>query len=294
MAQLSVAAELEQLGPQRPAARAATPAEAAQYCRRLAQQHYENFTVASLLLPRELRPHFHAIYAYCRWADDLADETGGGAESLRLLDWWQEQLECCYDGQAEHPVFVALGETIRQFEIPREPFVRLLEAFRQDQRRHALPDPRRRARLLPELGQPRGAVGALPGRATTTTRGAAGRFDLDGPATGELLPGRGPRLGQGAGVFAARDPQPRRLSRGDVRRGDLQRCISRRARRGSRAGREVLAGRRAAGGTVAGERCGSTWRCSSRAAWPWPGRSAPSDSTCGASDRRFRRPRNCD
>ena len=104
------------------------------YCRRLARGHYENFTVATLLLPKRLRQHFCNIYAYCRWADDLADETGDPARSLALLDWWEEQLQDCYAGRTSHPVFVALAETIREFDIRREPFRDLLEAFRQDQR----------------------------------------------------------------------------------------------------------------------------------------------------------------
>ncbi len=117
-------------------ARAPSLGESRDYCRQLAKRHYENFVVASVLLPQELRPHFHAVYAYCRWADDLADETGGGDESLRLLDWWDGELEACYRGQARHPVFVALGETIRQFAIPIDPFQALLVAFRQDQYRN--------------------------------------------------------------------------------------------------------------------------------------------------------------
>ena len=90
--------------------------------------------MASWLLPRHLLPHFYAIYAYCRWADDLADEIGQPGESLRLLDWWESQLDRCYAGQAEHPVFIALLPTIEEFSIPKEPFERLLTAFRQDQR----------------------------------------------------------------------------------------------------------------------------------------------------------------
>jgi len=108
--------------------------EGRRYCRRLARRHYENFTVASFLLPRDLRQHFHNIYAYCRWADDLADETAGPEESLRLLEWWQGQLDDCYRGRTSHPVFVALTETIGRFDIPRDPFADLLVAFRQDQR----------------------------------------------------------------------------------------------------------------------------------------------------------------
>jgi squalene synthase HpnC len=127
-------AELTRHGPDAPAIDRYTLAEAQVYCGSLARQHYENFTVASWLLPRELRPHFHSIYAYCRWADDLADETGGGQRSLELLDWWQSQLKSCYDDQPQHPVFVALRETILQFEIPQQPFSDLLEAFRRDQR----------------------------------------------------------------------------------------------------------------------------------------------------------------
>jgi squalene synthase HpnC len=104
------------------------------YCLRLARSHYENFTVASVLLPRHLLRHFHAVYAYCRWADDLADETRGGAEALGLLQWWREELLACYQGQARHPVFVALQETVHRFRIPPQPFLDLLSAFEQDQR----------------------------------------------------------------------------------------------------------------------------------------------------------------
>jgi len=109
-------------------------AQARAYCRRLAETHYENFSVATLLLPRRLRPHFHAIYAYCRWADDLGDETGGGATALGLLAWWRTELLRCYDGRPRHPVMVALAPTIRRCHIPAAPFLDLLVAFEQDQR----------------------------------------------------------------------------------------------------------------------------------------------------------------
>jgi squalene synthase HpnC len=112
---------------------ACSPAGARHYCGRLARRHYENFSVASLLLPRKLRPHFHAVYSYCRWADDLGDETGGGPQSLALLRWWKEELLDCYKGKAHHPVMVALRETILRFQIPPEPFLNLLFAFEQDQ-----------------------------------------------------------------------------------------------------------------------------------------------------------------
>ena len=103
------------------------------YCSRLARTHYENFSVATLLLPRRLIPHFHNVYAYCRWADDLGDETGGGQYALDLLQWWRGELLRCYEGEPRHPVMIALRHTIQQFNIPRTPFLALLRAFEQDQ-----------------------------------------------------------------------------------------------------------------------------------------------------------------
>jgi squalene synthase HpnC len=103
------------------------------WCRRLAESHYENFHVASWFLPKRFRPHFHAIYAYCRVSDDLGDEVGDRDASLALLDLWGSELDACYRGEARHPIFVALAETIRACNIPKEPFADLLVAFRQDQ-----------------------------------------------------------------------------------------------------------------------------------------------------------------
>lgn len=112
---------------------APTLEEARAWCKHLAETHYENFHVASWFLPKKLRPHFHAIYAYCRVSDDLGDETGNREQSLALLDQWNEELDACYEGRARHPVFVALAETIRACSIPKEPFADLLTAFKQDQ-----------------------------------------------------------------------------------------------------------------------------------------------------------------
>jgi squalene synthase HpnC len=107
-------------------------AEAYAYCRRLATSHYENFTFASWLLPRGLRPHVYAVYAYCRGVDDLGDEAEG--DRLALLDDWEAELRRCYDGAPRQPAFVALQETIQRFAMPQEPFLRLVEANRMDQR----------------------------------------------------------------------------------------------------------------------------------------------------------------
>lgn len=127
------ATELDRFGPGREYAPPPIAA-ARRYCARLAGNHYENFNVVSLLLPRQLRPHFHAVYAYCRWADDLADETAGGDESLQLLAWWRAELDACYASRPRHPVMVALHETVSRFNIPPAPFLDLLTAFAQDQR----------------------------------------------------------------------------------------------------------------------------------------------------------------
>src|SRR5262245_18586623 len=101
-------------------ARAPSLAEAPAWCQRLAQSHYENFTVASWLLPCETRQHFCNVYAYCRVADDLADEQAPPVERLAKLNSWEEQLSDCYAGRATHPVFVALADTIREYEIPEQ------------------------------------------------------------------------------------------------------------------------------------------------------------------------------
>lgn len=107
--------------------------EAMAYCRKLATSHYENFLVTSLFTPKQLRPHFHSVYAFCRIADDLADETGDPDRSLSLLDWWEDQLRRAYEGRPEHPAMVALDATNNAFGIPISPYLDLLHAFRQDQ-----------------------------------------------------------------------------------------------------------------------------------------------------------------
>jgi squalene synthase HpnC len=108
-------------------------AEAQKYTHWLATHHYENFNVVSWLLPKELHQHFYNVYAYCRWADDLGDEIPSRERALELLDWWETELDACYEGRPSHPVFVALRETIVAKDIPKKPFADLLKAFHQDQ-----------------------------------------------------------------------------------------------------------------------------------------------------------------
>jgi squalene synthase HpnC len=102
------------------------------WCREYARRHDENFTAVSWFLPNRLRPHFFAVYAFCRWTDDLGDEAEG--DRLALLEEWDRDLRACFDGERELPLFVALGATIDAFAMQREPFLRLIEANRMDQR----------------------------------------------------------------------------------------------------------------------------------------------------------------
>ncbi|MBI4300872.1 MAG: squalene synthase HpnC [Chloroflexi bacterium] len=111
--------------------------EAFAYCERLARTHYENFTVGSWFLPRGVRRHVYSVYAYCRSVDDLGDEAKG--DRLAHLDRWEEELRRSHDGTATHPVMVALGETNRRFQIPIEPYLKLIEANRMDQTVHRFP-----------------------------------------------------------------------------------------------------------------------------------------------------------
>ncbi len=101
-------------------------------CQRLAASSYENFNVGSLFIKRRLRPHFYSVYAFCRLVDDLGDEVQG--DRLGLLDRWEDELMLCYSASPRLIWFQALQRTIHEFDIPPEPFLRLIEANRQDQR----------------------------------------------------------------------------------------------------------------------------------------------------------------
>ena len=119
----------------RPGSRSGDDVQAAYaHCVAIARAHYENFPVASWLLPARMRPHIAAIYAFARIADDFADEPGREpAERIRLLDEWQAMLRSAGRGDAPtEPVFRALANTIRTCELPVSLFEDLLSAFRQD------------------------------------------------------------------------------------------------------------------------------------------------------------------
>ncbi|HEY2842712.1 MAG TPA: squalene synthase HpnC [Bryobacteraceae bacterium] len=110
-----------------------SPEESLAYTRWLATHHYENFHVVSLLLPKRLHQDFYNVYSFCRWADDLGDEIGDTAESLRLLAWWRSELQAMAAGQARHPVLLALAGTVRRHALDLETFDDLIKAFEQDQ-----------------------------------------------------------------------------------------------------------------------------------------------------------------
>ncbi|MDR2642211.1 MAG: squalene/phytoene synthase family protein [Planctomycetaceae bacterium] len=126
--------------------------EATAYCRRKAREHYENFSVVSFLLPRELCLPMEVIYAYCRHSDDLGDDNDGSETARKIaiekLNQWELELDQCFryarnsDNVTQltpdnlpitHPIFVALSDVVRRFRLHKEPFANLLTAFRQDQ-----------------------------------------------------------------------------------------------------------------------------------------------------------------
>lgn len=107
--------------------------DAFKYCEKITRNHYENFPVASLLIPYEKRPYIQCIYSFARIADDFADEDNLTKEQrLFLLDEWENKLQMCYQGKAEHPVFIALNETVSKLNIPIELLQNLIVAFKMD------------------------------------------------------------------------------------------------------------------------------------------------------------------
>lgn len=120
------------------------------FCARLARSHYENFNVGGCITPRGKLPHVYAIYAWCRMVDDLGDEANlpnrpktlvsaghinpvVSEHRLARLDWWESELYRAYSGQPTHPVTLAIQHTVAKFEIPKDPFLRLIHANRLDQ-----------------------------------------------------------------------------------------------------------------------------------------------------------------
>lgn len=103
------------------------------FCRRIAHRYGANFSVGFRFLPRRKRHAVYAAYAFCRWADDIADEDVEPALSrLRKLDEWQEELDRCYAGSPTHPITIALNDALKHFAIPKSAFMALINGCRQD------------------------------------------------------------------------------------------------------------------------------------------------------------------
>ena len=100
-------------------------------CRRMASRHYENFPTASYLVPRDKRDALAAVYAFARYADDVADEPGVENRLEKLADW-RAKLAASYAGKIDHPVFLALRDSAERFQLSRENFENLLHAFESD------------------------------------------------------------------------------------------------------------------------------------------------------------------
>jgi squalene synthase HpnC len=98
----------------------------------MARARTENFPVASRVLPRRARSHLLALYGFARLVDELGDAASG--DRLDALDWLESELDRAFEGRAQHPLLVRLAPTLRECALPREPFVRLIEANRLDQR----------------------------------------------------------------------------------------------------------------------------------------------------------------
>ena len=106
-------------------------ASAESFCRQVAAAHYENFTVATRLVPVAMRQDLANVYTFARWSDDVADESDGDATDA--LKAWRSGLEECFAGAPNHPVFVALSRTVERHDLTMQPFADLIDAFIQDQ-----------------------------------------------------------------------------------------------------------------------------------------------------------------
>src|SRR5688500_5400345 len=100
------------------------------FCRRIAHRYGANFSVGFRFLPRAKRRAVYASYAFCRWADDIADEPGQDIDAR--LSAWQQELERAWSGRPEHPITIALADAARRFPIPKEAFIALIDGCRQD------------------------------------------------------------------------------------------------------------------------------------------------------------------
>ena len=107
--------------------------EAYAFCRTIAHKYGSNFSVGFRFLPPVKRRAVYAAYAWCRWADDIADEPSDSSASvLDRLAAWQGELDATYAGRPSHPITLALADALQHFAIPKSAFVALVDGCRQD------------------------------------------------------------------------------------------------------------------------------------------------------------------
>ena len=119
-----------------PLPQAPTVDEAYAFCRQIAHRYGANFSVGFRFLPRVKRRAVYAAYAFCRWADDIADEDVECGGRAAALDAWETELNRCYAGQPSHPITVALADALQHFAIPKSAFAALIDGCRQDVVKH--------------------------------------------------------------------------------------------------------------------------------------------------------------
>jgi phytoene synthase len=103
------------------------------FCRAIAHKYGSNFSVGFRFLPRVKRRAVYAAYAWCRWADDIADEPSDSSHSvLDRLNEWQDELDATYAGNPSHAITIALADALQHFAIPKSAFVALVDGCRQD------------------------------------------------------------------------------------------------------------------------------------------------------------------
>ena len=225
-----------------------SPEEGRAYTRWLATNHYENFHVVSFLLPKRLHQDFYNVYAYCRWADDLGDEIGDTAESLRLLAWWRGELDAMYAGATRltrSSWRCAAPST--QYGIPRQPFADLIDAFVQDQ---TVTRYRNWDELFGYCRNSANPVGRLVLYLCGYSRRrapAALRCHLHRAATGQLLAGRDRGPAEGSRLHSARRHGAARLHGGGTLRAPLHAGLRGGDARDRRPGARAFRRRAAAG-----------------------------------------------
>ena len=105
------------------------------HCRGVTRRSHSSFAAAFWMFPKAKRRALHAIYAFCRLADDIADDPAIRGDRGLLLERWRDELAAAYDGKAVHPVGVALGDAVARFDLPRQTFEDLLLGVESDLRR---------------------------------------------------------------------------------------------------------------------------------------------------------------